>query len=312
MADRITDTGSGYTPEQIAEMQEYFKTHDFTALYGVEHKVRLSGKKAEVYKRAKDIFSQYWLGDLPKLGIKRLMKNYSMSYPIKCLQNTDADHFTEQVAEIYNDTEQFDDAVDRFFEMYSEPFMTGLESYSKSKGKEIEDLTDDEIGYVVEKVADVINEELIKVMMLGQQVPEVFGISSKMPTHEDFSNITDGNNDFINFHNKWTHCKTKLGAPLFFSELSQDEATSIEGARSIFDREDAVAKHEYEEIRDAFAGTLNSVEREIYYMREKGYTNAEISERLGYKTPSAVTKRLKTMQKKFREFVGWIEEKQRK
>ena len=168
------------------------------------------------------------------------------------------------------------------------------------------------IGSVIEKVSDVINEELINVIMLGQQVPEVFGVAHEMPSYEDFSYLKDGNNDLINFHNKWTHCKTKLGASLFFSELSENEATSIEGASSFFESSDVVTKYEYEQIRDAFANTLNSTDREIYYMREKGYTNAEIAERLGYKTPSSVTKRLKPMKKKFYEFVEWVEEKQKK
>ena len=57
-------------------------------------------------------------------------------------------------------------------------------------------------------VIDVLNEEFIKVLMLGQQVPEVYDISSKIRTHEDFNKSLPGNYDLINFHNKWTHCKT--------------------------------------------------------------------------------------------------------
>lgn len=63
--------------------------------------------------------------------------------------------------------------------------------------------------------------------MLGQQVPDVYDISTQIRTHEDFNKSLPGNYDLINFHNKWTHCKTKLGAPLLFSELSKEEMTGI-------------------------------------------------------------------------------------
>ena len=59
--------------------------------------------------------------------------------------------------------------------------------YAKSVSKEIDDLTDDEIHTVVEKVAGVIDETLIETVMQGQQVSEIFGISKKIPQHEDFS-----------------------------------------------------------------------------------------------------------------------------
>ena len=62
--------------------------------------------------------------------------------------------------------------------------------------------------------------------------------------------------------------------------------------------------------------TLDDTEKKIYRLREKGYTHAEIAERLGYKTHSAVTKRLKAMFEKYNEFCGNVEamqkEKQKK
>ena len=122
-----------------------------------------------------------------------MMKNFSMQYPLKVLQNADGDYFTEEVAEMYTDSEQFDKAIDQFFEMYEEPICAGLESYAKNFGRKIEDLTDEEIGFVVEKVADVLDEELIKVLMLGQQVPEVYEVSREIRTHEDFSKVIEGN-----------------------------------------------------------------------------------------------------------------------
>lgn len=44
--------------------------------------------------------------------------------------------------------------MDRFFEMYEEPVMLGIDCYVKSVRKEVDGITDDEIHMVVENVAE--------------------------------------------------------------------------------------------------------------------------------------------------------------
>ena len=51
--------------------------------------------------------------------------------------------------------------------MYEQPVMLGLDCYAKSVSKEIDDLSDEEIHTVVEKVAGVIDETLIETVMQG-------------------------------------------------------------------------------------------------------------------------------------------------
>ena len=114
------------------------------------------------------------------------MKNYSKDHPVNFLENANADYFSEQISEIYADPNKLSEYIDRFFKMYGEPVMLGLDCYAKSVGKEVDDLTDEEIHTIVEKVAGVIDETLIETVMQGQQVPAIFGISKKIPQHEDF------------------------------------------------------------------------------------------------------------------------------
>ena len=49
--------------------------------------------------------------------------------------------------------------------------------------------------------------------------------------------------------------------------------------------------------------TLSSTDKEIYYLSEKGLTQKEIADRLGYKTHSAVSKRMKIMNKDFKKIL---------
>ena len=291
-----------FTPEQLSELQSFFQNNDFTANITLNRECNLKGEQAEVFVRAKKIFGEYWLGNLRPLGVNREMKNFSKDYPVNLLENTDAEYFSEQISEIYTDPDKLNEYIDRFFEMYGEPVMLGLDCYAKSVGKEAGALTDEEIHTVVEKVAGVIDETLIETVMQGQQVPAIFGVSKKIPQHEDFTERL--NQDKINFYNKWTHAKTKLGAPLLFSELSEDETTDIEGAKMFF-ANDPEEEQRYIFLRDEFAKTLNSTDKEIYYLSEKGLTQKEIADRLGYKTRSAVSKRMKIMNKDFKKFIGF-------
>ena len=291
-----------FTPEQLDELQSFFQSNDCTANMTLDREYDFSSERSEIFVRTKKIFGEYWLGNLRPLGVNRKMKNFSKDYPVNFLESADADYFSEEISKIYTDPEMLNDYIDRFFEMYEEPVMLGIDCYAKSVGKEADDLTDEEIHTVVEKVAGVIDETLIETVMQGQQISEIFGISKKIPQHEDFSEQL--NQDKINFYNKWTHCKTKLGAPLLFSELSEDETTDIEGAKMFF-ANDPEEEQRYIFLRDEFAKTLNSTDKEIYYLSEKGITQKEIAKRLGYKTHSAVSKRMKIMNKNFKEFLGF-------
>ena len=323
--EQTNSTNYGYTPEQIKEMQAAFKSNDITRVVSITPSVDMSKEKAEVYVKTKKILSNYWLGDLRELGIKRFMKNFSRDYPIKVLNNGDGDYFARQIAEMYTDSDQFEKTVEQFFEMYDEQLCIGLEGYAESIGKDIESLTKEEVGFVIEKVADVINEELIKVLMLGQQVPEVYNVGKKNPAEEDYYIDKNGEHgyswDYINYLDKWTHYRTKLGRVLLFSELekdpsegemqehdrSEDEDSQIESAKSAFSRDTEQEEREYKELRDAFVETLSGVDLEIFYMREADLTRAEIASRLGYKYPSTITKRVKKIQKKLNAFLSSVE-----
>lgn len=323
--EQTNSTNYGYSPDQIKEIQTAFIRNDITKRVSLELSADMSLEKAKVYVKTKKVLSDYWMSDLRELGIKRFMKNFSRDYPIKVLNNGDGDYFARQIAEMYTDPNQFEKAVEQFFEMYDEQFCIGLEGYAESIGKDIESLTKEEVGFVIEKVADVVNEELIKVLMLGQQVPEVYTVGKKNPTEEDYYIDKDGNHvyswDYINYLDKWTHYRTKLGRVLLFSELekdpfedetqehdrSEDEDSQIKSAQSAFSRDTEQEEREYKELRDAFVETLSGVDLEIFYMCEADLTRKEIASRLGYASPGTITKRVKNIQKKLNAFLSSVE-----
>lgn len=157
-----------FTPEQLTELQSFFQKNDFTANMTLDREYDFSAERSEIFVRAKRIFGDYWLGNLRPLGVNRKMKNFSKDYPVNFLENADADYFSEEISKIHTNPEMLNRYIDRFFEMYGEPVMLGLDCYAKSVNKEIDDLTDDEIHTVVEKIAGVIDETLIETVMQGQ------------------------------------------------------------------------------------------------------------------------------------------------
>ena len=262
-------TNYGYTLEQIKEMQAAFKSNDITGAISITPSADMSAEKARVYERTANVLSPYWLANLKELGIKRLMRNFSRDYPVKLLQNADGNYISEQLYNLYDDPEQLKKAFEQFFEMYEEPICVGLEGYASSVGKDVDSLTDEEINYVIDKVADVINEELIKVMMLGQQVPELFSIGKKNPSEKDYYTNDKGKHiyswDYINFLNKWNHCKTKLGAPVSLDKLFEIDEDC--------DSEDETEEDETEED-DSFSKSIENEQKGYEIMRDAFFRNA--------------------------------------
>ena len=133
------------TLAQKDELVAFFQNNDFTANMALEREHNSEGEQAKIYVRTKKIFGEYWLGNLRNHGANRKMKNFPKDHLVNFLENADADYFSEQVSEIYTDPDKLNEYVDRFFEMYEQPVMLGLDCYAKSVSKEIDDLSDEEI-----------------------------------------------------------------------------------------------------------------------------------------------------------------------
>lgn len=301
----MTENKIELSQEDVAELKSFFKKNDITRFAALDKEYTLSGKKSDIFAKAKKYFFEKWEANLPAQGIKRNMKNYSSVYPLNLLKDADAGYFAEQVADIFSDEEKYNNAVDTFFEMYEAPLAAGFETYAAKTNKPVEELTDDEIRYVVDQIADTIDGELTNVTMIGQKVPEIYGVSKNTKAHEDYSKKAK-NPDRTNFEKSWYHSDTKIGTMLSLEELQEKDDRNgtdvIANAHSVFDeggQSGVDADAEYEKLRNAFAGTLDSTDLAIFEMREKGMTDKEIATALKYKTHSVVVKRLAKMKEKY-------------
>lgn len=280
------------------ELKEYFQRNDYTAFKPTYNPSRASQAQLKLYMKAKCFFKDKWLSVQKSMGGKGSLRNFSANYPLQVLEKADEDLIAGTVGDILLDDELTTQVIDSFFEMMEGPLSSGFTSYAASVGKTPDDLTDEEIRVVVGKIADLFLEQMMGLMMQSQSVPEILGVVKKNGAHEDFNLSVTENRDKIDFDRKWDHLRTKLGKPLSLDELATSNPSALENGRSMFDSSD----DEYEVLENQFLDSLNGADREIYLMRKQGLTQKEIAERLGYKSHSAVTKRMEKMKKALIDF----------
>lgn len=120
---------------------------------------------------------------------------------------------------------------------------------------------------------------------------------------EDFDNRES--NQKIDFVRKWYHTRTKHpqisleGYQEQMKEFYDDIEWEVPDPVSTFE-EEVEARVDV----NKFLSKINDKDKQILQMRAEGYTNQEIADRLGYKTHSAVVKRIKKLGKKYQEVSG--------
>lgn len=289
------------TPEQEKVLVEGLQQHDFTRNISLvlpdndtesESSEKILMVASPLVKRVKE----YMWSNLPDLGFKRHMGNFTIDQPLNFLMDVDAKYIAQEAETILSDEERTASAVEYYFELFGPLLKTAIPSYCKAKAKSPNDLDDADIKTIMDRVVTVVNEELISVLMQGQQFSAINDAALEMPTHEDFGKKF--NADAVNFHDQWTHCKTAVGEMLSLD----DEENPLEDSGYEMDEM-------FQIMCKAFCETLNDADLTLFCMREDGYTQAEIAEKLGYKSQSAVAKRLQKLRNRWDEFMDDSEPK---
>lgn len=280
------------------EAREFFLKHDYTVHKSSFDPMKASDAELKLYQKAKDFFKESWLVQLKSMGGKGSMKNFTKNYPLRVLGDANENLISGTVMEILSDDDLTENILDSFFSAMEEPLTAGFNAYAKSLKKEPTELSETEIKEVVDRLVDLYLAEMMNLHMKSQGVPKLVKTVKKNGAHEDFNNDVMNNRDKIDFDRKWYHLRKKLGAPLSLDEIVETTPEALADAEAFFKDNEK----EYIILRREFLDTLNSADREIYIMLENECTQAEIAERLGYKTHSAITKREKKIKQQVKEF----------
>ena len=215
----------------VDELKEYFRNNDYTTAQSTFNPSRANARLLSMYMKAKGFFKEKWLSVQKSMGGKGSLKNFSANYPLQVLEKADEDLIAGTVGDILLDDELTTQIIDSYFAMMEEPLTTGFNAYAASVGKSSDDLTDEEVKMVVDKVTDLFLAEMMSLMMQSQSVPEILGVAKKNGAHEDFNPNVAENRDKIDFDRKWDHIRTKLGKPLSLDELATSNPSALEEGR---------------------------------------------------------------------------------
>ncbi len=308
-----------YTPEQIKEIKKVVKENDITEGYSLEPKVDLPPEKADVFARTKKIFAQYWKDNLKGLGINKSMKNFSKDHPVNFLMNTDSNIIGEIVSEAsdifdgntdyseinYNEffsilTENVEDEkASAILQLYKNTIDAELNKFAKNAGKDVSELTNEEIRIVYDTVFEAVDLQVINALMVGQQVPELYDISRKTAVIEDFNENQKENHSKIDFERKMYGLRRKFDCLLSFEELAESDLVGL----SPEDEIEEISDSDFTKLLVGFLNTIDETDRMICFMKMDGKTQHEIAQALGYKNHSTVAKRMAKIKEKIPAYI---------
>jgi len=220
--------------------------------------------------------------------------NYSSNSPVRTLEEANENLIAGTVMEILSDASLCENIIDSVLSSFDDNITSELEQYAAEHNKSVEELSEDEFSFVLDKFADLFLASTMEKLLLVQSVPDIMGISSRMPTNEDFSDTPNTNYDKVDFKRRWNHSRTKIGE----MESLNEEVHVLPSEEKGYTRIENV------EFLNMFYQYLgDDVDVMIFKMTANGYTQKEIAEHLGYKTHSAVGKRLKKIEEKRTEFL---------
>ena len=124
----------------------------------------------------------------------------------------------------------------------------------------------------------------------------------EMPCDEDFDPRLSKVR--IDFYRHWYHTRTKVGIMLSLDEVMYSDDDTADDFYSVIPTDEFSITDwiDEEDYCQRFKKMLSERDRDILEMRELGITYAEIAEKHGYKTHSAVIKRMKAIKEVFLKF----------
>ena len=162
--------------------------------------------------------------------------------------------------------------------------------YNMPKGVEVPWLTYQQFGNLVGNLTDIIVAE--------QQWQPVIDAAWEMRSPEDYDDkFSVPKNDFMR---KWHHNRSGRSISLDkMMETEEGAVLAIADPRAEFEK-DIMDENQIEAFKNS---TLTDKDQEILRLRMQGHTEQEIADKVGYKTASAVHKRIAHIANAYEDFV---------
>lgn len=293
-------------PITMDVLQAFFQANDFSTMVSRYDAESATEENNAFYLKVKKIFQDAWNKEMGTLTKKNSLMNFSEFSPIRCLEDREEDLVSGTVMELLAEDDHCDLLLDLVFDAMQDHLHVALESHATAHGKSVDALTEEEITFVVNQFADQFLGHMMNLLLQVQNVPEIMEMGKEMPAKEDYAKTPYTNYDKINGMRKWDHLRTQIhmtSLDEIVDAIRQDPDSAPEYMIYRHDIPKDELEEEYRLLRKAFMQTLSPEDQKIFALKEEGMKQKEIAKKLGYANHSAVSKRIKKIQKACRAFL---------
>ena len=167
------------------------------------------------------------------------------------------------------------------------------ELYNLGPDQEVPYLTYEQWSNLVRNTTD----QIIAEQNLQPMIDEVWNARTPEDYSEYYSKVKAA------FEAEWHHSRTKAGKGMQSLERLMETSDGRRQILALSDESDFAEEVIYRLWSQRFLETLPPKDRKILQLKTAGFTVQEIAERAGYKTHSAVVKRLRKIREKFEGFI---------
>lgn len=287
----------------IAELKAFFRGHDFSTQVSKYDPMTASEEQNRVYIKAKKYFLSSWNKQMKLLTSKGSLINFTSNAPVRCLEEANENLVAGTVMEILTDETLCERIIDSMLTALEGDITAELEKYAKAHNKTVEELTEGEFALVFDQFADLFLSVMMNKLMQVESVPDILGVSKEIGAHEDFANTANTNYDKIDFKRQWSHTRSRVGEMESLDQIEKAEHTAPDSATEFSDEDPQEHLEMVETIKEFYEFLGDETDVKIFKLKANGYTQKQIAERLGFKTHSAVGKRLKKIEEKQKAFL---------
>lgn len=260
----------------LEELRSFFRENDFSSAAYIDMNYdKLDGDTVEFLEHTKSLMDEHWEPLSREMGLKSASAYYGKDNPLIALRDSMESLTAGGVLKL------LDEQLERATEILAQF-----------------DLTDPEI----DRKADDFLHNAVETLMQVTDYETMVEVVQEERTHEDFAHGRSQNFRAQDFDRKWDHTRAKVKVDSL-DELQ--DAANEDGKSVLFQTPDLQIDIEAEAVanitQENFWGSISEEDKKLLQMRMQGLTQKEIAHRLGYKTHSAVTKRLQKLKALFEQ-----------
>ena len=257
----------------LDELRVYFKKNDFSAATYIDvNYEKMDADSMEALEYIKGLMDEKWEPLSREMGLKSDSSYYSKDNPLIAMRDNMENLVAGGVMKLLTEKPEFAAEI--------------LEPYLQDPD-------------VVQHADDFLNNA-VKTAMQVMDYEELAQIVQENAAYEDFNHDKFNNYRSKDFERKWNHTRSKIET---VSLNEMEDAVNDEGESAPVQLADSSVNVEGEVIAnltgDNFWDSISEDDRVLLRMRMSGKTHQEIADALGYKTHSAVTKRLQKLKEMF-------------